>query len=320
MSAVLLNHHTNANANRRAAEHFWMQLRQTRPAEGSASTVLDGYAGERLRMATFRHAPHVLTGDSIALPHRRSTLLSLQLEGQSSIEQLGRRHTITAGDFCLLDLSCSFRLETGRSTVQTIYLPIAVLHEVLPQVERSPVIVLQGRDSAVGYLRALYEEIFARAAQLTEPVAGCLLDAIPHMLAAALQSNQSCDNASPTQLRSYHKQLVRRFVLDNLGDPALCADHIGRGVGLSTAYLFELFAEEQVTLMRWVRSERLLRCARELEDPTLRRKSIARIAYGWGFSDMAHFSRCFRRAFGASPREYRQSAIFGPPRHGATDV
>jgi len=52
----------------------------------------------------------------------------------------------------------------------------------------------------------------------------------------------------------------------------------------------------------------------------LRRKSIARIAYGWGFSDMAHFSRCFRRAFGASPREYRQSAIFGPPRHEATDV
>ena len=155
MSAVPL--HQSANVNRRAAEHFWAQLRQTRPIEGSASTVLDGYAGERLRMATFRHAPHVLTGDSIALPHRRSTLLSLQLEGQSSIEQLGRRHTITAGDFCLLDLSRSFRLETGRSTVQTIYLPIAVLHEVLPQIERSPVIVLQGRDSAVGYLRALYE-------------------------------------------------------------------------------------------------------------------------------------------------------------------
>jgi AraC family transcriptional activator of tynA and feaB len=301
----------SAIANRRAAEHFWMQLRQKRSAEGSVSTLLDGYAGERLRMATFRHAPHVLTGDSIALPHRRATLLSLQLEGESRVEQQGRFCTIAAGDFCLLDLSRSFRLETGRSTVQTIYLPSAVLRDAVPQVERTSVIVLQGQDSAVGYLRVLYEQIFARAPQLTESVASCLLDAIPHMLAAALQSSQSSETASPSQLRRYHKQLVRRFALDHLSDPELCADNIGKGVGLSTSYLFELFADEQVTLMRWVRSERLLRCMRELEDSAARRKSIGRIAYGWGFSDMAHFSRCFRRAFGVSPREYRQHTLSG---------
>jgi AraC family transcriptional activator of tynA and feaB len=322
MSAALnaLPMHQSANANRRAAEHFWAQLKQNRAMEASTSTVIDGYAGERLRMATFRHAPHVLTGDSIALAHRRSVLLSLQLEGHASVEQQGRRHTVAAGDFCLLDLSRSFRLETGQSTVQTIYLPMAMLREVAPQVERASSVVLSGEESAVGYLRVMYEEIFARAAELTEPVAGCLLDAIPHMLAAVLQSSALAESASPTQLRRYHKQLVRRFVLDNLSAPELCADFIGTGVGLSTSYLFELFADEPVTLMRWVRSERLLRCMRELEDPTLRRKSIARVAYGWGFSDMAHFSRCFRRAFGASPREYRQNAIFGPPRNKSSDV
>jgi AraC family transcriptional activator of tynA and feaB len=254
MSAALnaLPMHQSANANRRAAEHFWAQLKQNRAMEASTSTVIDGYAGERLRMATFRHAPHVLTGDSIALAHRRSVLLSLQLEGHASVEQQGRRHTVAAGDFCLLDLSRSFRLETGQSTVQTIYLPMAMLREVAPQVERASSVVLSGEESAVGYLRVMYEEIFARAAELTEPVAGCLLDAIPHMLAAVLQSSALAESASPTQLRRYHKQLVRRFVLDNLSAPELCADFIGTGVGLSTSYLFELFADEPVTLMRWV--------------------------------------------------------------------
>ena len=310
MSDVYVTENAKANANRRAAEYFWTQLRLKRPVEGSVSTLLDGYAGERLRMASFRHAPHVLTSDSIALPHRRAVLLSLQLEGESSVEQHGHTWTVAAGDFCLLDLSRSFRLETGQSTVQSIYLPMAVLRDAVPQIERAPASVLHGKDSAVGYLRALYEQIFARTAQLTESVAGCLFDAIPHMLAAALQNRQSSEAASSSQLRRYYKQLVRRFARDNLGDPALCAEKISKGVGLSTSYLFELFADEQVTLMRWVRSERLLRCIREFEDPAARSRGIAQIAYSWGFSDMTHFSRCFRRAFGVSPREYRQQAFF----------
>jgi len=53
-----------------------------------------------------------------------------------------------------------------------------------------------------------------------------------------------------------------------------------------------------------------LRCIREFEDPAARSRGIAQIAYSWGFSDMTHFSRCFRRAFGVSPREYRQQAFF----------
>ncbi len=302
---------TNANANRRAAEHFWAQLKQGRPPNGDASILLNGYAGERLRLATFRHAPHVLTSESIARPHRQAALLCLQLEGDSCVEQHGRYCTINAGDFYLLDLSRSFRMETRQSTVQTIYLPIALLRDAVPQVEQASAVVLHGHLSSVGYLRVLYQEIFARAPQLTESVAGYLLDAIPHMLAAALQSNASAYKAPPSQLRQHYKQLVRRFARDHLGDPALCAETIGKGVGLSTSYLFELFADEEATLMRWVRSERLSRCRREFEDPTARRKSIAQVAYSWGFGDMAHFSRCFREVFGVSPRGYRQNALFG---------
>ncbi|MBB6245699.1 helix-turn-helix domain-containing protein [Rhodanobacter sp. A1T4] len=302
---------TNANANRRAAEHFWAQLKQGRPPNGDTSILLNGYAGERLRLATFRHAPHVLTSESIARPHRQAALLSLQLEGDSCVEQHGRYCTVNAGDFYLLDLSRSFRMETRQSTVQTIYLPIAVLRDAVPQVEQASAVVLHGHLSSVGYLRVLYQEIFARASQLTESVAGYLLDAIPHMLAAALQSNAPAYKAPSSQLRQHYKQLVRRFARDHLGDPGLCAETISKGVGLSTSYLFELFADEEATLMRWVRSERLSRCRREFEDPTARRKSIAQVAYSWGFGDMAHFSRCFREVFGVSPRGYRQNALFG---------
>jgi AraC family transcriptional regulator, positive regulator of tynA and feaB len=271
------------------------------------STLLDGYAGERLRLATFRHSPHVLTGDCLARIHRGAALICHHLDGGARVEQHGRHSDIAPGDFCLIDLSRPFRLQIGTATVQTLYLPLAALRETMPRLDQLSAIGLHGHVSAVGYLRVLFQELFAHTAELTEGVADRVADAVPHMLAAAFESMAAVE-ASPSQLRQQYKQQVRRFARDHLADPALCVEMIGAGVGLSSSYLFELFADEALTLMRWVRAERLARCRRELADPTLRHRSIAQVAQAWGFGDMTHFSRSFRESFGVSPRAYRQAS------------
>nr|WP_158272560.1 helix-turn-helix domain-containing protein [Luteibacter sp. OK325] len=274
------------------------------------STILDGYAGERLRLATFRHRPHVLTGDSLARIHRGAALLSHHLEGGATVEQHGRQGEIAPGDFCLIDLSRPFRLQMGAAAVQTLYMPLAALREVMPRIDQLSAIGLHGHLSAVGYLRVLFQELFAHAGELTEAVADRVADAIPHMLAAAFESTASLE-PSPSQLRQQYRQQVRRFVRDHLADSSLCIEMIGAGVGLSPSYLFELFADEPLTLMRWVRAERLARCRRELADPALRHRSIAQVAQAWGFGDMTNFSRSFRELFGISPRGYRQASLEG---------
>jgi AraC family transcriptional regulator, positive regulator of tynA and feaB len=293
-----------------AASQFWqgLFLRQ------GASTMIDGYAGERLRLATFRHSPHVVTGDSLARIHRGAALLSHHLDGGATVEQHGRRGDIVAGDFCLIDLSRPFRLQTGAATVQTLYLPLPALRDAMPRFDQLSALGLHGHLSAVSYLRVVFQELFAHASELTEAVADRLADAVPHMLAAAFESIASAE-PSPSLLRQQYKQQVRRFVRDHLADPALCVEMIGAGVGLSPSYLFELFADESLTLMRWVRAERLARCRRELADPVLRHRSIAQVAQAWGFGDMTHFSRSFREIFGISPRGYRQACL-GSSLHG----
>lgn len=289
-----------------AARQFW----QAFSGRQASSTLLDGYAGERLRLATFRHSPHVLTGDSLARIHRGAALLSHHLEGGATVEQHGRRCDIAPGDFCLIDLSRPFRLETGRATVQTLYLPLPALREAMPRLDQCSAVGIHGHLSAVGYLRVIFQELFAHASELTEAVADRVADAVPHMLAAAFESMASVD-VPPSQLRQQYKQQVRRFARDHLSDPALCIEMIGAGVGLSPSYLFELFADEPLTLMRWVRAERLARCRRELADASLRHRSIAQVAQSWGFGDMTHFSRSFRETFGISPRGHRQESIAG---------
>ncbi|WP_448096265.1 helix-turn-helix domain-containing protein [Luteibacter yeojuensis] len=303
---------SDAGANRAHARRFWQGFGEGAARHATAtSTLVDGYAGERLRLGVFRHAPHVLTDEALPREHRQAVLLTLQLNGHARVEQHDRRSEIEPGDFCLIDLSRPFRLEIDRCTVQTVHLPLAVLRDAIPRLDEVSAVGLHGHLSSVGYLRVLYQEMFAHPSGLTEAVADRLADAIPHMLAAALES-MDVATAAPSRLRQYHKRQVRLFAREHLSDPALCVEMIAKGVGLSPSHLFELFSDDDMTLMRWVRMERLARCQRELADPSLRHRSIAQVAHAWGFGDMTHFSRCFRDRFGMSPRAYRQTAISGP--------
>lgn len=296
--------------NRLLARRFWQALVERDPSRLQTSTLIDGYAGERLRLGVFRHLPHVLTEAALSHDHRQSVLLSLQLDGQAHVEQYGRHDELRAGDFCLIDLSKTFRLDVGRCTVQTIHLPLALLRDAIPSVSEVAAIGLPGHLASVGFLRVLFQELFAHPAGLTEPVADRLADAIPHILAAALAS-VGTGGDSESRLRQYHKRQVRQYAREHLTDPELCIDMIAKGVGLSSSHLFDLFSDEDLTLMRWVRLERVIRCQRELADPRLRHRSIAQIAHAWGFGDMTNFGRCFRDYVGMSPRRFRQSAMLG---------
>ena len=40
--------------------------------------------------------------------------------------------------------------------------------------------------------------------------------------------------------------------------------------------------------------------------------SITTIAYKWGFTDSAHFSRSFQKQFERSPKDYRSHSLAGP--------
>ena len=57
--------------------------------------------------------------------------------------------------------------------------------------------------------------------------------------------------------------------------------------------------------MRLIQTRRLEHCRLALEDPLQSHRTLSEIAYGWGFSDMTHFSRRFKTTYGVLPSEYR---------------
>jgi transcriptional regulator GlxA family with amidase domain len=65
------------------------------------------------------------------------------------------------------------------------------------------------------------------------------------------------------------------------------------------------FASEGIGAMRWLRDERLTRCAAALADPALAAHAVADIALAHGFRDASAFGRSFRARYGRTPARWR---------------
>lgn len=123
------------------------------------------------------------------------------------------------------------------------------------------------------------------------------------LLGLALEDGADAWTAGCSAVRAAHLTRVERFIRGNLGNPDLSPDLIAEGCGISKRYLHDLFKDVNGTVSQQIRDQRLVAARDRLQSsPTL---SIAEIAYRFGFSDQAQFSRLFKARFGLTPTEFR---------------
>jgi len=96
---------------------------------------------------------------------------------------------------------------------------------------------------------------------------------------------------------------VVRHIDAHLDDPALCPRQIAITLGISLRSLYRITSAESLTPAALIWSRRLQQARQRLASGA---GSITAIAYQSGFKDGGHFSRAFRRAFGASPSAVRK--------------
>lgn len=102
---------------------------------------------------------------------------------------------------------------------------------------------------------------------------------------------------------------VREFMSAHLGDSDLTPLKAARANRISIRYLHLLFADESTTAAGWIREQRIARCKQDLANAQLANRSITQIAYDWGFNDVGHFGKVFRRSVGMSPGSFRRQSL-----------
>ncbi|TQS20009.1 helix-turn-helix domain-containing protein [Microbispora sp. KK1-11] len=127
-----------------------------------------------------------------------------------------------------------------------------------------------------------------------------LTDLVTMLLGHHLDAALPPDAGRRSLLLRIHAHIQR-----NLGDRTLSPATIATAHNISVRTLHRLFALENMTVARWIRTQRLEHCRRDLVRPTVEREPIHATAARWGFSDAAVFTRAFRAAYGMSPQEYQ---------------
>lgn len=236
-------------------------------------------------------------------------LLTLHLDGDICVAQNGAESRIRGRNFYLLDPLHPFEVSLkGRNRNLTIKIPRAMLEaRVGLTASLTAIPIAEGAaiaELAMGFVEILPSQVNALDAIAGHKVAEQTLD----LIALSISAHQRSDGASLSAPKEAARQRIKATVERLLIEHGLKPEQVATQAGISVRYANALLAEEGTSLERYINDRRLERCRAALEDPFQRHRSIGEIAFKWGFSDLAHFSRRFKARYGQAPSEFRRHA------------
>ena len=248
------------------------------------------------------------TSKSIRQDQGENYFLILQEEGRAMMRQNDVSCLLRPGDFVLIDSAIpSEFVFFGNFTRQlSLHLPRAEMHARFGYDLIRGGITLPRQDAAAMGISAVVAKVLSRDAG-SAVADGYLREALFGLLGAMLH-DRSCrsdyrgmdsDIGGARALVSGQAYIDAHYRSPDLSIPDMADD-----LGFSMRQLQRGFATLGTTPTKYLLQKRLEHTRRALDDRQAGRRSdlISSIAYEAGFSDLSYFHRCYRRAFGTSPK------------------
>jgi AraC-like DNA-binding protein len=232
--------------------------------------------------------------------------IGMVYRGVARVVQDGREAVLGPGDYAIHETTRPFRWTFGGDwEVGVFTLPRGSVGLSEAESRRLTARRLDGQGGITGVVSRFLRDLGTNADQLSGAQSERVLADVTDLVVTLLGDWADDSEGVRSSLQRSLLVRVKDYIDGRLADPTLGPAEIAAAVNISTRYLHKLFAGEQRSVGQYVRGLRLERCRRDLLDPRLADRSVAAIAFGWGFGDLSGFNRAFRAAFGATPREVR---------------
>ncbi len=236
-------------------------------------------------------------------------LVAVGTSGVNGVFQDGREAVMSSGQFVIYDTTRPYELRFDDSFSQMVFqIPRKLLHQRVGSFDTLTATTFSGERPlerlACEFLLGMSKTID----EIDSATATRLLDQALDLIAMAFADRMQQHSPDLSFHRSALLYRLKNYILTHLRDPELSVPRAAAAIGISPRYASDLMATEQTSFRSYVQLQRLERCKRDLSDPAHMARHISDIAFGWGFNDLAHFSRVFKQKFGASPREWRERA------------
>jgi AraC-like DNA-binding protein len=225
-------------------------------------------------------------------------MLYLVTEGELGIVQDGREVRAHAGDLFLYDQTSPFTLEfEQRYHTIMLKIPRPLLESRVIRAQALTARRIAGESKLGALAGTIIRQLVGFdenvSAEIIDRLAASALDIVSVALAAEI--DKALPRAGPHRLL----EQVEKYLLVNLHDPELNIEAIASAQGIAPRTLNRIFAAEGTTPMRWLWQQRLGASYSALAEGRIR--NVTDAALSFGFSNVSHFSRTFKTAFGKSP-------------------
>ncbi|KPY86915.1 helix-turn-helix domain-containing protein [Pseudomonas syringae pv. tagetis] len=228
-------------------------------------------------------------------------LVTLSLCRDALVAQNGRESRQGAGDIVLYDSAQPYACRYPEGDDQIVLaVPRKLLLQHIPNAERQVCRTLPGRSALGRVAGTLMSETWSTE-DLSDPLSKRLNASLLDVLATAFDSVLGDTDIRRDSHQLQQLRRIKQFLLNNLSDTGLTADSIALATHVSPRTLNRLFAQQGTTAIRWLWQQRLSACHDALLKRHVRRVSDA--ALNFGFTNLSHFSRAFKNAYGISPQQ-----------------
>jgi AraC-like DNA-binding protein len=233
-------------------------------------------------------------------------ILVRQMKGSMQLEQSGRTVSLAQGEMTLVDPRSVYvaRLTADSGLLVAKY-PRRQLIERVGRIERFVARKLSTAMGETGLLSA-YLSILPAHTEALDASANQVSDQLLDLIAVGLWKAGGDRVPHLSSPRAVLGTQLRAAIEKSITDHTATAESVARVVGISLRYANAILSDSNTSVGRLLQARRLEHCRRALGDPLSLHRSISNIAYAFGFTDMTHFGRRFRRAFGLLPSEYRK--------------
>lgn len=242
------------------------------------------------------------------LDNQDTYLAVVLLSGRYWLEQHGREANLQPGDIAIYDAARQHRIDCPDDFAKLIFaIPRQILSNKFSMADACTATRIPS-NCGIGAVASNFLRSWAtEATQLKPHDLASVSDLSIDMLAMALASIKPA-GFRRSRSQAFTLKLIKSYVEQNLSNPNLNTTLIASAVGLSPRQINALFAQEDISLMRYVLQRRLERCYQDIQSQEYKKLRISDIAFHWGFNDLSHFSRTFRQQFGLSARELQYCA------------
>ncbi|MCA1325109.1 helix-turn-helix domain-containing protein [Herbaspirillum sp. alder98] len=237
-----------------------------------------------------RDAHHIRTGPDDDL------WLAFMVSGEGYLAQEGRHTRLQSGDMVLYDGVRPFEFALGPEQIYLARLPRKSLLSRCPEAEHMTAQLIDRHRPGVMALRSMLEESANTEfsdADAAIRYSGAVLDVL------ALSLAPPAARASAVEKNDLYRKVLA-YLQKNYTDPLLNLHVLAMAHHVSERTLTRAFAQHNQTPMDVLRRVRLQASHRALTEG--RAGNVTSAALDAGFSDLSHFSRVFRAAYGCTPQ------------------